>query len=224
MSDSRQKLDRSLTNLNHIIKTLRAPDGCPWDRKQTPHSIKKHLIEEAYEVLDAIDHNIPEDICSELGDLLMQIFFLADLYEEAGLFKLFDISESIQAKLIRRHPHVFDNLPAMSEEQIKQQWETIKAKEKKHRSQPAPPEHDIAPLPSLLATQKWLRRHDTTPLPPAPQMSAHLNQLKISTNQSTAETILGKLLVYCVQLAEQHGIDAETCLRQQLINHSSNTQ
>jgi len=221
MSDSRQKLATSLTNLNQTIKTLRAPGGCPWDRKQTPDTIKKHLLEEAYEVLDAIDHNITEDICSELGDLLMQIYFLADIYEEAGQFELFDVSEAIQAKLIRRHPHVFDDLPAMSEAQINQQWEAIKAEESKQRSQPAPPEHDMAPLPSLLATQKSIRKHNTIQPPSTQQAFAHIRQLEISTNRSTAETIIGKLLVYCVQLAEQHDIDAETCLRQQMIKQSN---
>nr|WP_320115966.1 MazG family protein [uncultured Desulfuromonas sp.] len=223
MSDSKQKLDDSLINLNRIIKALRAPDGCPWDRKQTPHTIKKHLLEEAYEVLDAIDHHSPEDICSELGDLLMQVFFLADLYEEEGHFDLLDISETIQAKLIRRHPHVFGAQTTLSEEQINQQWEIIKAEERKQRPQQEPPDHDIAPLPSLLAAQKWSQKKDH-PCPSPQRFTEQISQIENMTNQSTAETIIGKLLVYCVQLAEQHHIDAETCLRQHLIQQSNRDQ
>lgn len=215
MSDFQKKLATSLTNLNQVIKTLRAPNGCPWDRKQTPITIKKHLLEETYEVLDAIDFDIAEDICSELGDLLMQIYFLSDLYEEEGLFNLLDVSETIQEKLIRRHPHVFENQSAMSEEAINKQWEIIKAEEKAQRTTPAPT-HNIAPLPSLLAAQKWTHKHET-PQDPSREIANQLDQLSKNTKRSTAESIIGKLLLHCVQLAEQYDVNAETCLRNHLI-------
>ncbi|MEE9567045.1 MAG: MazG nucleotide pyrophosphohydrolase domain-containing protein, partial [Desulfobacteria bacterium] len=89
-----------------LVKILRSERGCPWDREQTPEQIKIYLLEEAYEVLEALDSGSPGDVCDELGDLLFHIVFLARIFEEAGNFNFGDVVETITAKMIRRHPHV----------------------------------------------------------------------------------------------------------------------
>lgn len=93
--------------LMDIVERLRAPGGCPWDREQTHQSLKRNLVEEAYEVLEAIDEDEPQLLAEELGDLLVQVAFHADIAREAGEFQLSDVLTSVNRKLVRRHPHVF---------------------------------------------------------------------------------------------------------------------
>ena len=90
-----------------LVETLRAPGGCPWDAKQTPESIKTYVLEEAYEVADAVERSSPEEVCHELGDLLFQVLFMASLYKGRGDFDLYEVLETIREKMVRRHPHVF---------------------------------------------------------------------------------------------------------------------
>lgn len=114
-----------------IITRLRAPDGCPWDRKQTPATFKSYLMEETHELLEAIAQDDHDHIREELGDLLFQVIFLANLYAEQHAFTLSEVIEGISAKMVRRHPHVFAGRRIESEEELRQQWLTIKAEEKK---------------------------------------------------------------------------------------------
>ncbi len=113
-----------------LIETLRGEKGCPWDKKQTPNSIAVYLIEEIYELVDAITSNNPEKICEELGDVLFQIFFVAGLYQESGLFDIRDVARLNTEKMIRRHPHVFGDEKAETTEKIRERWHEIKMKEK----------------------------------------------------------------------------------------------
>jgi tetrapyrrole methylase family protein/MazG family protein len=113
-----------------ISARLRAPDGCPWDRKQTHLSLRPYLLEEAYETLDAIENGSPADLAEELGDLLLQVILHAQLAAEAGDFDLTDVHRSIAGKIVRRHPHVFGDVIADSAEQVIRNWETIKADER----------------------------------------------------------------------------------------------
>jgi MazG family protein len=117
--------------LLEIIKKLRAPDGCPWDKKQTPASFKPYLLEETHELAEAIDKDDPHHIKEELGDLFFQISFLTLLYEEQQLFTMSEALQAIIDKMIRRHPHVFTDEKFASEEAIRQNWQKIKASEKK---------------------------------------------------------------------------------------------
>jgi len=117
-----------------IIKTLRGENGCPWDKKQTPQTLKKYLIEEAYEVLEAIDKNNPEEIREELGDLLFLLLFIIYLYEEEKRFSLKELLYLTAQKMIRRHPHVFGKEVAKSAEEVIYQWQKIKKKEGKESS------------------------------------------------------------------------------------------
>jgi MazG family protein len=109
---------------------LRGPGGCPWDREQTHESLRRFLIEEAYEVLDAMGEGDPRDFASELGDLLLQVVFHSILAEEAGAFTISDVIESVHTKMVRRHPHVFGNVSAKTSREVLKNWEQIKREER----------------------------------------------------------------------------------------------
>ena len=119
----------SFQRLIEIMQQLRGPGGCPWDRAQTIGTLRRYLIEEAYEVLEAIEHENWAHLVEELGDLQLQIVFQAQIASEAGYFKVEDVLSSINEKLVRRHPHVFADEVATTAEDVIQRWEEIKAKE-----------------------------------------------------------------------------------------------
>lgn len=123
---------KEFTELYEIIKQLRGPNGCPWDRKQSPESIKKYLIEETNELADAITQEDARHICEEIGDLFFILLLLVRMYEEDDQFTPHDVYSGIAQKMIRRHPHVFAGIKTGSESELKQQWEAIKAREKKN--------------------------------------------------------------------------------------------
>ncbi len=127
MTDDR--LTKSLLGLTALVKRLRGPGGCPWDRQQTLSTVKIYLLEEAYEVLDAIERDSSRDVCQELGDLLFQIVFLASIAQEKDEFTLADVMEQITEKMIHRHPHVFGQETVNSPEEVSQNWEKIKDRE-----------------------------------------------------------------------------------------------
>jgi MazG family protein len=135
---------------------LRAPNGCPWDREQTHQSLRKFLIEETYEVLDAMESSDPHEFASELGDLLLQITFHSILAEEAGAFTISDVIESIHAKMVRRHPHVFGDAKAKDSAAVLKNWEQIKAAEraqtdgKEGRAPEAPEVNDANAAPESI--------------------------------------------------------------------------
>ena len=119
-----------LSKLLSIMKRLRGPDGCPWDKEQTLDSIKWYLIEESHEVLQAIESRSPDLLMEELGDTLFQIVFLCEISEEKGDFNIFDVINSAGAKMVRRHPHVFHNQNAQNSKEVKKIWWKIKDEEK----------------------------------------------------------------------------------------------
>lgn len=128
------KPSRDITRLLDIMTALRQPEtGCPWDVEQDFESIKPYTIEEAYEVADAIERNDPEDLCDELGDLLLQVVFHAQMADEQGLFKFDDVVMAITSKMVRRHPHVFAQGDAKTGSDVKIRWDEIKADEKQQR-------------------------------------------------------------------------------------------
>lgn len=131
-----------------IMARLRAPDGCPWDRKQTHASILNCLIEEAYEFVDAVENHDAANMREELGDLLLQVVFHAQMAAEAGTFAFPDVVESISEKLVRRHPHVFADSAVDTAEGVQKQWDEIKQQEK--AEQGAAPEGPLGALPKHL--------------------------------------------------------------------------
>jgi tetrapyrrole methylase family protein/MazG family protein len=120
-----------------ISARLRAPDGCPWDRRQTHMTLRPYLLEEAYETIDAIEHGTPADLAEELGDVLLQVILHAQFAAEEGAFDLTDVYRSIASKIVRRHPHVFGGLAVDGVEQVLANWETIKADERAERGKEA---------------------------------------------------------------------------------------
>ena len=137
-----------------IVETLRAPGGCPWDREQTHESLKRNLLEEAHEALEAIDGGDPSVLSEELGDLLVQIAFHADIAREAGGFDMSDVVERINRKLIRRHPHVFADETVSDAREVERNWERIKAEERAASGTRKSPVDGIpASLPALAAAQ-----------------------------------------------------------------------
>lgn len=117
-----------------IMRILRSPQGCPWDHKQTLQTLKEHLVEESHEVLDAIDGGDRRKLCDELGDLLLQVVFQAQLCAEEGAFTFDDVAQAIVEKLIRRHPHVFGDIQVSGADEVLKNWEAIKKSE--HGDQP----------------------------------------------------------------------------------------
>lgn len=198
-----------LQDLLDTMHTLRAPGGCPWDAEQTPASLAPYILEEACEVIEAIETGKPQRIADELGDLLLQIIFQAEIHSELGLFDFADIAYLINQKLLRRHPHVFDgpNNEMTSQVDLDIQWEEIKRLELKERNDPAArhpvgrlPDH----LPALQRAQKLITRARRT------QLSL---EYPVSGIPSLQEQI-GARLFSLVQEAEELGIDAEQALRQ----------
>src|SRR5947207_5656927 len=122
---------RSFDELVQLMTTLRGLNGCPWDRKQTLPSLKPFIIEESYEVVDAIDRDDRLDLCEELGDLLLQAVFAAEVTREEGSFDIYDSVTAIYEKLVRRHPHVFADVEANNAEQVLVNWEKLKNEERK---------------------------------------------------------------------------------------------
>jgi len=123
-------LYRDFNTLKRVVAKLRSPDGCPWDREQTHESLKRYLLEEAYELLEAIDNEDDEHIVEELGDVLLQVILHAQIGEDDGYFSISDVIQSITEKMIRRHPHVFSNVHVDSSEEVVKNWDEIKRQEK----------------------------------------------------------------------------------------------
>lgn len=130
-NDFNGPIQPSLDTLREILLKLRSPGGCPWDRRQKKEDLLRYLLEEAYEAADAVAGNNPGEAREELGDLLFQILFLIRIYEETGAFTFQDVLREITEKMIRRHPHVFGDTPVDSVEEVKLNWQAIKAREKK---------------------------------------------------------------------------------------------
>ena len=124
-----EKFERAVS----ILARLRAPGGCPWDREQTFDSIKPYTLEEAYEVLEAIDNRDWDELKGELGDLLLQVLFYAEMAQEEGRFSIDDVLERLSNKLVSRHPHVFGDVKAETSADVLRNWEALKAEEKKKR-------------------------------------------------------------------------------------------
>ena len=155
------RLSEAIVRLVRLAKRLRGPGGCPWDAKQTDQSVKNYLLEEAYEVVDAVEKADPELICDELGDLLFQIVFLAQLASERNEFDLADVVERIEKKMIRRHPHVFGDVEVADAEEVARNWARIKQEEKGEQgeSKVAAALRDVPlSMPSLLRTHRLCER------------------------------------------------------------------
>ena len=151
MEDSEiNQTDSFADELFRLVATLRGKDGCPWDKKQTPRSVSVYLIEEVFELTDAIEKGDIGEICEELGDVLFHIVFIARMFQETGEFDLQDVARGITNKMIRRHPHVFGNQTVTGSEEVIQNWHKIKLNEKKSSPKTSVLDSVPAHLPSLM--------------------------------------------------------------------------
>jgi XTP/dITP diphosphohydrolase len=193
---------------------LRGPDGCPWDREQTHASLARHLVEEAYEVLDAIEEGDPEHLREELGDLLLQVVFHAQLAEDAGGFDVDGVARAITEKLVRRHPHVFGDLRVDSAGEVVRNWEAIK-REEEGRTDP------LAGIPSALpALQLAAKLQKRVPgglageAGSAASVRERLDDLAGAAGDADRlEDAVGALLFEVVALARANGVEPEAALR-----------
>jgi MazG family protein len=227
----------SFERLVEIMRRLRAPDGCPWDREQTPASLRPFVLEETYEVLEAIEHGTPQDLCEELGDFLFEAVFLARMHEEAGHFSIGDVVEGIADKLVRRHPHVFergDGQDALTSGQVVERWEALKARERALAGKQAPPEKAKVKttlsgvpktLPSLLRAYElsaraaavgfdWAKATDV--LDKIDEEVAELRrevESGATGELSRAEDEMGDLLFSIANLSRKLGVEPEAALR-----------
>ncbi|MFH0995171.1 MAG: nucleoside triphosphate pyrophosphohydrolase [Pseudomonadota bacterium] len=149
---------KDISALIRLIERLRGENGCPWDRKQTPQTLAVYLIEEVYELVDAIESKNPEDVCEELGDVLFQILFMAHLYQKSGHFDLQDVARRNTEKMIRRHPHVFGQETAATSEEVRRRWHTIKMTEKNHTGNAGLLDSVPSGLPALIRAYRISER------------------------------------------------------------------
>jgi len=194
----------ALGTLGVIMARLRSDDGCPWDREQTHESLEVHLLEEAHEVLDAIDRNqLDVELLEELGDVLLQVAFHARIAEQDGRFDLARVADGIAGKLIHRHPHVFGETHVADAAEVLRNWESIKAAEK---SRDDPFEDIPKSLPGLLAAYKTQKR--------AARLGwrAEASEARARLDGALASGSIGEALFWLVALARADGTDPETAL------------
>jgi len=205
------------TALVDIIARLRAPDGCPWDKKQTHASLRKNLLEECYEVLEALDEGNADKLCDELGDLLMQVVLHTQIATEAGEFELGDVVNSITTKLIHRHPHVFGSKKVKDAEEVALNWEVLKQEERGGTSilASAPKQ-----MPALGYSQEIQRRvaqvgFDWEDIDGViEKLTEEISELKRADSQERKAQEFGDLLFTLANITRRLGIDLEAALRQ----------
>ncbi|HEX21507.1 MAG TPA: nucleoside triphosphate pyrophosphohydrolase [Actinobacteria bacterium] len=211
-------LKSKFSDLVELMVLLRSPQGCPWDREQTPQSIKANILEEACEVMDALDTGDKENIKEELGDLLLQVIFQSQLAAEIGQFTIDDVIDGIVAKLKRRHPHIFGDLKLETATEVLNHWELIKAGEKEEYGR-----IDNVPksLPALAMAQKLQKKAAKSGFD-WPNKDGVLEKLSEETAEFFAvadndprsrEEEFGDILFTLANLARHLGVESETALR-----------
>ncbi len=191
------------------MEILRSEDGCPWDREQTHQSIRRDLIEETYEVIEAIDRDSEVMLCEELGDLLLQVVFHARIAEEAGRFSLDEVADGICKKLILRHPHIFGDVKVDSTEQVLTNWDAIKKVEKSQESDRAVLDAVSHALPSLIRADKLIKKAGKMGITVGPELT--LPDAAPGTDEASKQ--IGELLLSAVSLARQYGVEPEKALQ-----------
>jgi MazG family protein len=227
-----ERIGQRFERLVGIMRRLRAPDGCPWDREQTLASLRPFVLEETYEVLEAIERGSPAELREELGDYLFQAVFLAQLSDEAGEFNIDDAIDAICDKLIRRHPHVFarqQDEGGLTSGQVLERWEAIKARERTENGTPAVEKTTLSgvpkTLPSLLRAYEisaraatvgfdWQRADDVLA-----KIEEEVREVRAEVESgatgdlSRAEEEMGDLLFAIANLSRKLGIEPEAALR-----------
>ncbi len=219
------RLGELFERLVEIIARLRGPQGCPWDRQQTPQSLKKYVLEEAYEVVEAIDQGDPVEVCEELGDALFLLTFVAHLYQESGDFEVADVLRLCAEKMIRRHPHVFGDAAVANAAEVIEQWQRIKEREalQKEKDRSAILGNLPKTLPALQRAFRvgerasrvgfdWKEAEDI--FPKLEEELSELRQALAQGEQAQVREELGDLLFTVANLSRKLGINPEEALRE----------
>ena len=216
MDDFKLKERYDLNDYRALMHFLRSPAGCPWDRVQTHESIRRNLLEEAYETAHAIDTGDLDNLREELGDLLMQVLFHTEIEAERGGFDLDDVADTACKKLVFRHPHVFGTASAESPEAVLETWDERKKAEKGQESVYDTLVAVAENLPALWRADKLLKKAEvsaqSTPEAQTPLDLIRRSVERLEAAQDDPETALGELLFAAVGAARQRGIDPETAL------------
>jgi tetrapyrrole methylase family protein/MazG family protein len=212
----------SFEAFQELVAHLRAPDGCPWDREQTHQSLRPHLLEEAYEVLAALDEDDAEALGEELGDLLLQIVLHAQIASEYGEFTMSDVIQRIHAKLVHRHPHVFGGLEVDGKEAVLLNWERLKADERqaKGKAEKGLLAGITLSLPALAQAESYQKRaarvgFDWSNLQGVlDKIAEEIQEVGQASDHDSRATEIGDLLFAAVNLARWLNVEAESALRQ----------
>jgi len=219
--DSMEKTLNDFKTLVQIIEKLRGPDGCPWDKEQTQKSLTQYILEEAFELVEAIEGQNQKEICDELGDCLLQVVLQAQIAKDEGHFKIEDVIENLSEKMIRRHPHVFGETKAKNSEEVWRNWHTLKNQENQKKQKPlfSYPQN----LPALQAAHKIGRKTEGFRFdwPNAYEVFKKVQEEVDETqealqskNKQELEHEIGDLLFSVAQLARHVQLDPEACLRE----------
>ena len=196
---------KRMNRLLDTMRTLRAPDGCPWDREQTHLSLRPYLLEEAAEAVDALAREDDADVVGELGDVLLQIAFHAVIAEEDGRYSYGDIENAIVEKLVRRHPHVFGDVTVDNSGDVVRNWQAIKREERGGREK--------SPLESIPASLGALAREAEVQKYAAPSEPGRSGVEAFAAEMPETEAAFGELLARVVAWARASGVDPEVALR-----------
>ena len=219
--DFQYKEAYNITDLIGIMRILRSPDGCPWDKVQTHESIRQNFIEETYEAVEAIDKGDSPLLREELGDVLMQVIFHSLMEEEEGRFNFDDVCDDVCKKLIIRHPHVFGNIEADTPDEVLRNWDAIKMQTKSQESYADSVDDVARSLPALMRAQKVQKRSAKSGMDfenvrsaadKVLEERAELLAAVDSSDKAKTEEELGDLLFSVVNIARFVGADAELAL------------
>lgn len=216
-----EKEKYDINDLVEIVRLLRQPDGCPWDREQTHQSIRKDFIEEVYEVIEAIDKQDTPLLREELGDVLLQVVFHTQIERESGNFNLLDVCDEVCRKLIIRHPHVFSTVQVTDTGEVLNNWETIKQQTKGQTTYTETLESVAVSLPALMRAQKVGKRAGKSSFDFAnaadsfAKLQSEVTELQAAMKQGDKDAAaeeLGDLLFSCTNVARMLELDAEEVL------------
>lgn len=218
MVDYQYKSFYTVQDLPEIVRILRGPGGCPWDREQTHETIQRDFLEEVYEVLEAIERKDPAALKEELGDVLLQVAFHTVLEDETVGLTLDEVADGVCKKLIYRHPHVFGEVTVSGTDEVLSNWEELKRAEKDQRSTSDALEAVARTLPALWRAEKVQKKAQKAgyswpdPDALARQISVQAEEVPAAGQNGDMERILGELLFAVVNLARQHKVDPEAAL------------
>nr|WP_302650453.1 nucleoside triphosphate pyrophosphohydrolase [uncultured Agathobaculum sp.] len=219
MVDFQQKEKYNFNDLLRIMEILRAPDGCMWDREQDHQSIRRNFIEETYEVCEAIDEQDPEHLKEELGDVLLQVVFHAQMEKEKGVFDIEDVADGVCKKLIYRHPHIFGTVEVGSSEEILRNWDELKRKEKHQKSDTDTLTSVAKSLPGLIRAEKLQKKAAKVgfdwdgPQGALDKVAEELDEVKRAAHgDGDTEEEIGDLLFAAVNVARHLGVDSERAM------------